>query len=126
MSKNKSKKWTTVSKNGCKRVICDISEGKKSLIEVKRVDDYFLHKNNDITIGKEFHKKLLEKYSKKLRKTGEIESNINLTDLKSKFKLDIRPLNEGIDRIQDFIIKKSETSKTTDLKKVCMWILNIS
>ena len=128
MSKWKGRKWVLVRKGPKKygkNMICDISKVGESVITVTPVDDYFLHENNDITIGRGFHKNLLEKYSKKLRKYGEVESDINLTDLKSKFGLKIRPLNEGIDRIQDYIIEKSENLKTTGLKEVCTLILNI-
>ncbi|KAE9548948.1 hypothetical protein FO519_007833 [Halicephalobus sp. NKZ332] len=101
--------------------ICTVSGDRQSNVIVAPVDDYYLHENDDITVGRRYHKRLRDDLSMKLKKTGEVDVDYNLTELKSKYekhKPDIRPLDQGLDHIQDYIMKKSEEMKTTDLDKI--------
>ena len=98
--------------------ICDISRSEKSELTVIPRDEYYVHKNQNITIGNEYYKKLRDECSEKLREHDEIDVNINLTKLNSELTIDLSDSDEGINHILNYIIKKSEEEKTKDLNKV--------
>jgi len=105
---------------GMNRKVCDISENEKSNIKVIPIGDYhYINDSDDITIGRNFHKKLCDEYSKKLKEGKEISVDFNLTKLKSDYTFDFDNYSDHLYHIQYFLINKSKNDGI-NLKEVSL------